>query len=70
MTTLSPLARGVTEDEDEDEDEERYRHMQAQGKWDWCFIQRLVASLIIIFACASLVAWLGYTVVTTNTTKP
>jgi hypothetical protein len=70
MTTLSsPLVGGVAE-EDEDEDEERHRYMQAQGKWDWCFIQRLVASLVIIVACASLVAWLGYTVVTTSTTKP
>jgi hypothetical protein len=36
--------------------------LQGHRKWDWCFIQRLVASLIIIGACVFLVAWLAYTV--------
>jgi hypothetical protein len=51
---------------EEDEDEERDRHMQQQGKWDCCFVQRLIAALIIIGACVSLVVWLAYTIVSSD----
>jgi hypothetical protein len=54
---------------EEDEDEERYQHMQQQGRWDCCFIQRLTAALIIIGACVSLVAWLAYTILSSDTPR-
>jgi len=59
LTLLFPPP-GLTVNVEEEEDERRFRLLEK--RWDWCFIQRVVAALIIVGACVSIVWWLARTV--------